>query len=147
MRRKLDRRCQAATPSRGISRYVEKTGRSNCECRSDGGHLHMHGENVSLPRTARFLEGTSPCAWRKHRSHQDNKSGSRNISTYAEKTWIVSVPGDRRKVHLHIRGENRPDANRSCVRMGNISTCVEKTGERPTTILRSGTSPRMRRER
>lgn len=105
-RRKQNRRYQAATPSRNISTCVEKTNPASLTHCWRTGHLQIRGENVSLPRTARFLEGTSPRAWRKQRGSSFFSVCSRNISTYAEKTWIASLPGDRRKEHLHVCGEN-----------------------------------------
>lgn len=63
--RKLLSLSNAAFTYRDISAYAEKTFIRNTPHTLVAGHLQIRGENVSLPRTARFLEGTSPCAWRK----------------------------------------------------------------------------------
>ena len=89
-----------------ISTCMEKTEQTLPGGYSVSGHLRVCGENVSLPRTARFLEGTSPHTrrklfaptqpgrsfgtsprtWRKpHNAHWSGQT-TRNISTHVGKT-------------------------------------------------------------
>ena len=127
----------------------------------------MRGEDVRAVPYGESNSGTSPRAWRVQTLCGHRMGAIRDISTHAEKTDMLKLSHHPSWEHLHVRGENhrsdgdtesspgtsphtrrkQPPKNGATHILGNISTYVEKTGERPTTILRSGTSPRMRRER
>ena len=109
-----------------ISTCMEKTEQTLPGGYSVSGHLRVCGENVSLPRTARFLEGTSPHTrrklfaptqpgrsfgtsprtWRKLCLECHPIARRRDISAYAEKTSHSRGQHASWKGHLHVCGEN-----------------------------------------
>ena len=144
--RKLNSHTNGILTSGDISAYAEKT-------------VRPYSDEPNNRDTSRCVEKTSvPCPMLRASLEHLHVHGETGLNS-------PSIHGITR--HLHMRGENlhiviqlptesgtSPYAWRkpmACAQWGvpegNISTYVEKTGERPTTILRSGTSPRMRRER
>ena len=144
--RKLNSHTNGILTSGDISAYAEKT-------------VRPYSDEPNNRDTSRCVEKTSvPCPMLRAPLEHLHVHGETGLNS-------PSIHGITR--HLHMRGENlhiviqlptesgtSPHAWRkpmACAQWGvpegNISTYVEKTGERPTTILRSGTSPRMRRER
>lgn len=85
--RKLEQAYMPARESGNISTCMEKTEQTLPGGYSVSGHLRVCGENVSLPRTARFLEGTSPRVWRKLDDLIASVDPTGDISRYVEKTF------------------------------------------------------------
>ena len=126
MRRKRLIAEDSTLPGRNISIYVEKTGRSNCECRSDGGISPHARRKPGLCRCPEIAErNISAYSEKTFRAYPARKI-FRNISTCVEKTPFARFSGMAISEHLRVRGENA------------VPACLW--------IFSEGTSPRMRRK-
>ena len=104
-----------------------------------------------------YLPETSPHAWRKPEKPDSRRERNRNISTCVEKTSAKGEDVGNARKHLHMRGENllltvimnqvsetSPHAWRkleaqedTISKLGNISTCVEKTSRQQNNRYKS----------
>ncbi len=129
------------------STCVEKTQAADRFYRLLKKHLHVRGEDAQREGEADTSLETPPRAWRRQSVVSSTVHRLRNTSTCVEKTSFSTSISEPNWKHLHVRGEDsmhtapaarqtetpprawrRPDTSpESIKKMGNTSTCVEKT--------------------
>ena len=129
---------------------VEKTRPESSSRRRAWKHLHGRGEDTPSPFAPKSLTETPPRTWRRRLFDLGRSNRVGNTSTDVEKTLFPCQAGQRRRKHLHGRGED-PDVLPQVKRMEetpprtwrrpkkwqelqpesrNTSTDVEKTNPR-----------------
>ena len=94
-----------AAAARIISTYVENTIwklQESLQCKD---HLHIRGEYVPKSWSKKRKAGSSPHTWRIQLLFKILMISLRIISTYVENTWFKWRNNNRKRDHLHIRGE------------------------------------------
>ena len=141
------RPCSPAAGSGNTSTDVEKTRSASDRLKAFRKHLHGRGEDPTFAVTRSGTLETPPRTWRRLAGRCGRPRFLRNTSTDVEKTNMHQLGFNRRKKHLHGRGEDltisnfrlperetpprtwrRPNGLLNVVpRSGNTSTDVEKT--------------------